>query len=141
MPAAHVASPSLRRREQRKAPTSILGGVRVVGMPIRAAATSLPELAVTLAALRLSALDLAIGSRPGNNLFNIVVMARRRKGDGLGRRCDRRAGTTARNARPRRRSSDPTGPPSIVRSTPFAARASMTRCRHALLLHLTRDKP
>jgi cation:H+ antiporter len=40
-----------------------------------AAATSLPELAVTLAALRLRAPDLAIGNLLGSNLFNVAVLA------------------------------------------------------------------
>ncbi|MGL6110955.1 MAG: sodium:calcium antiporter [Rubrivivax sp.] len=47
----------------------------VVGTLVLAAATSLPELAVTLAALRLRALDLAIGNLLGSNLFNVVVLA------------------------------------------------------------------
>jgi cation:H+ antiporter len=38
-------------------------------------ATSLPEIAVSLAALRLRALDLAIANLLGSNLFNIVVLA------------------------------------------------------------------
>lgn len=37
--------------------------------------TSLPEIAVTLAALRLGALDLAIANLLGSNLFNIAVLA------------------------------------------------------------------
>jgi cation:H+ antiporter len=47
----------------------------VVGTLMLAGATSLPELAVTLAALRLGALDLAIGNLLGSNLFNVVVLA------------------------------------------------------------------
>lgn len=46
-----------------------------VGTLFLAAATSLPEMAVTLAALRLRALDLAIANLLGSNLFNIVVLA------------------------------------------------------------------
>jgi cation:H+ antiporter len=38
-------------------------------------ATSLPEIAVSLAALRLRALDLAIANLLGSNLFNVVVLA------------------------------------------------------------------
>ena len=38
-------------------------------------ATSLPEIAVTLSALRLGALDLAIANLLGSNLFNLVVLA------------------------------------------------------------------
>lgn len=46
-----------------------------VGTLLLAAATSLPEMAVTLAALRLRALDLAIANLLGSNLFNIAVLA------------------------------------------------------------------
>jgi Sodium/calcium exchanger protein len=47
----------------------------LVGTLMLAAATSLPELAVTLAALRLRAPDLAIANLLGSNLFNIAVLA------------------------------------------------------------------
>lgn len=40
-----------------------------------ALATTLPEMAVTLSALRLGALDMAIANLLGSNLFNIVVLA------------------------------------------------------------------
>jgi cation:H+ antiporter len=46
-----------------------------VGTLIIAGATSLPELVVTLSALRLGALDMAIASLLGSNLFDIVVLA------------------------------------------------------------------
>ena len=46
-----------------------------VGTVFMAVATTLPEMAVTLGALRLGALDLAIGNLLGSNLFNIVVLA------------------------------------------------------------------
>jgi cation:H+ antiporter len=46
-----------------------------VGTLVLAAATSLPELAVTLAALRLRAPDLAIANLLGSNLFNVVLLA------------------------------------------------------------------
>lgn len=46
-----------------------------VGTLWLAFATSLPEIAVTLAALRLGALDLAIANLLGSNLFNVVVLA------------------------------------------------------------------
>ena len=46
-----------------------------VGTLFVAAATSLPELAVTVAALRIGALDMAIGNLLGSNLFNIVILA------------------------------------------------------------------
>lgn len=40
-----------------------------------AMATTLPELAVTLSALRLGALDMAIGNLLGSNLFNVTIVA------------------------------------------------------------------
>jgi len=46
-----------------------------VGTLWLAFATSLPEIAVTLSALRMGALDLAIANLLGSNLFNIVVLA------------------------------------------------------------------
>lgn len=46
-----------------------------VGTLFIAAATSVPELVVTLSALRLGAVDLAIGNLLGSNLFDIVVLA------------------------------------------------------------------
>lgn len=46
-----------------------------VGTMLVAGATSLPELAVTVAALRLGALDMAIGNVLGSNLFDVVVLA------------------------------------------------------------------
>ena len=46
-----------------------------VGTLFIAAATSLPELAVTVAALRIGALEMAIGNLLGSNLFNIVILA------------------------------------------------------------------
>jgi cation:H+ antiporter len=46
-----------------------------VGTLWLAFATSLPEIAVTLSALRLRALDLAIANLLGSNLFNIAVLA------------------------------------------------------------------
>ena len=45
------------------------------GTVLMAVVTTLPEMAVTLGALRLGALDLAIGNLLGSNLFNIVVLA------------------------------------------------------------------
>jgi cation:H+ antiporter len=47
----------------------------LVGSPFVALATSLPELAVTLSALRLGALDMAIGNLLGSNPFNVVIIA------------------------------------------------------------------
>jgi len=46
-----------------------------VGTLFVAMATSLPELAVTVAALRIGALDMAIANLLGSNLFNIVILA------------------------------------------------------------------
>lgn len=46
-----------------------------VGTLFVAFVTSLPELVVTLAALRLGAIDMAIGNLLGSNLFNIMVFA------------------------------------------------------------------
>ena len=45
-----------------------------VGTLFVAFATSLPELVTTLAALRIGALDMAIGNLLGSNLFNIVIL-------------------------------------------------------------------
>ncbi|MCC2095808.1 MAG: sodium:calcium antiporter [Hyphomicrobiales bacterium] len=50
-------------------------GQAFVGSLFVAAATSLPELAVTIAALRIRALDLAIANLLGSNLFNILILA------------------------------------------------------------------
>ncbi len=46
-----------------------------VGTLFVAIATSLPELAVTVAALRIGALDMAIANLLGSNLFNIFILA------------------------------------------------------------------
>lgn len=46
-----------------------------VGTLLIAAATSVPELVVTLSALRLGAVDMAIGSLLGSNLFDILILA------------------------------------------------------------------
>lgn len=46
-----------------------------VGTLFVAAATSMPELAVSLSALKLGALDLAIGNLLGSNLFDMVLIA------------------------------------------------------------------
>lgn len=45
------------------------------GTLFAAFATSLPELVVTIAALRLGAVDMAVGNLLGSNLFNMVVLA------------------------------------------------------------------
>ncbi|MEO8653137.1 MAG: sodium:calcium antiporter [Ramlibacter sp.] len=46
-----------------------------VGSLFMAFVTTLPELAVTVAALRLGALDIAIGNLLGSNLFNVTIIA------------------------------------------------------------------
>src|SRR5512143_716859 len=46
-----------------------------VGTLFVAAITSAPEVAVTVAALRMGAIDLAIGNLFGSNLFNIAILA------------------------------------------------------------------
>jgi cation:H+ antiporter len=46
-----------------------------VGNLFLAASTSLPEIAASLAAIRLGAIDLAIGNVLGSNLFNILLLA------------------------------------------------------------------
>jgi len=46
-----------------------------VGSLFVALVTTLPEMAVTLSAVRLGALDMAIGNLLGSNLFNITIIA------------------------------------------------------------------
>lgn len=46
-----------------------------VGTLLIAAATSVPELVVTISALRLKAVDMAIGNLLGSNLFDVLVLA------------------------------------------------------------------
>ena len=46
-----------------------------VGTVFVAAATTLPEMAVTVSAIRIGALDLAIGNLLGSNLFNVAIVA------------------------------------------------------------------
>ncbi len=46
-----------------------------VGTLFVAAVTSLPEFVVTIAALRMGALDMAIANLLGSNLFNMLVLA------------------------------------------------------------------
>jgi cation:H+ antiporter len=50
-------------------------GQSFVGTLLVAAATSLPEAASTIGALRIGAIDLAIGNLLGSNLFNILILA------------------------------------------------------------------
>jgi cation:H+ antiporter len=46
-----------------------------VGTVFMAVVTTLPEMAVTLGALRVGALDMAIGNLLGSNLFNVTILA------------------------------------------------------------------
>lgn len=46
-----------------------------MGTVLMAGVTTLPEIAVTLGALRLGALDMAIGNLLGSNLFNVAILA------------------------------------------------------------------
>lgn len=46
-----------------------------VGTLFAALATSLPELVVTIAAVRIGAVDMAIGDLLGSNMFNILILA------------------------------------------------------------------
>ncbi len=46
-----------------------------VGTLLLAASTSFPEVAVSMAALRIGAVDLAVANLLGSNLFNIVILA------------------------------------------------------------------
>lgn len=46
-----------------------------IGLILLATVTSLPELAVTIAAFRMGALDMAIANLLGSNLFNIFILA------------------------------------------------------------------
>lgn len=50
-------------------------GQSFVGTLLVAGATSLPEAASTIGALRMRAIDLAIGNLLGSNLFNILILA------------------------------------------------------------------
>lgn len=50
-------------------------GQSFVGTLLVAAITSAPEVAVTISALRIGALDMAIANLLGSNLFNIIILA------------------------------------------------------------------
>jgi cation:H+ antiporter len=50
-------------------------GQGLVGTLFIAVATSLPEVAVSIAAVRMGSIDLAVGNVLGSNLFNILVLA------------------------------------------------------------------
>jgi cation:H+ antiporter len=55
--------------------TAMGWGQSFVGTLLVAAATSLPEAASTIGALKVGAVDLAIGNLFGSNLFNILILA------------------------------------------------------------------
>ena len=55
-----------------------------VGSLVVALTTSLPELVLTVAALRLAAVDMAIGNLLGSNLFNVAILALDDLADGPG---------------------------------------------------------
>ena len=68
--------PPLRQAVTRFAMAAAMGWNRTfVGSLFVALVTSLPELAVTLSALRIGALDMAIGNLLGSNLFNVAIIA------------------------------------------------------------------
>lgn len=50
-------------------------GQTFVGTLLMAASTSLPELVVSISALRIGAVDIAVGNLFGSNLFNIFILA------------------------------------------------------------------
>lgn len=50
-------------------------GKSFVGTLFLAASTSLPEMAVSIAAIRMGAIDLAVGNLLGSNIFNILILA------------------------------------------------------------------
>jgi cation:H+ antiporter len=59
-------------------PIELLGGrvlgKTVVGLSFLAAATSLPEIATSITAVRINNLDMALGNVFGSNMFNILVL-------------------------------------------------------------------
>lgn len=50
-------------------------GNSFIGTVLVAASTSLPEITVSIAAVRLGSVDIAIGNLLGSNLFNILILA------------------------------------------------------------------
>jgi cation:H+ antiporter len=69
-----AAGPRLADTAARLADRSGLGGT-FVGSTLVAFTTSLPELVASVAAVRLGALDLAIGNTFGSNAFNMILFA------------------------------------------------------------------
>ena len=68
------AAPSLARTADELARVTGLGGT-FVGTTLVAATTSLPEIVTTTAALRMGAVNLAIGNVFGSNTFNMVILS------------------------------------------------------------------
>ena len=50
-------------------------GQSFIGTLLLAASTSLPEVAVSIAAIRMGSVDMAVGNLMGSNLFNIFILA------------------------------------------------------------------
>ncbi len=69
-----IAGPFLAHAADALAKQTGLGGT-FVGTTLVAFSTSLPELVASLAALRMGALDLAIGNVFGSNAFNMILLA------------------------------------------------------------------
>jgi cation:H+ antiporter len=69
-----LAGPALRRNGDVIAEKAGLSGNRI-GLVLLASATSLPELVVTVAALRIGAPDMAIANLLGSNLFDMAIVA------------------------------------------------------------------
>ena len=69
-----LAGIRLTRSGETIAEVTGLGGAWV-GAVFIAIATSLPELAVSLAAIRMGAIDMAVGNILGSNLFNILILS------------------------------------------------------------------
>ena len=51
-----------------------LGGL-LVGSILIAGATSLPELAIDISAVRMGSIDLAVGDLVGSSIFNLLILA------------------------------------------------------------------
>lgn len=68
-----IAGPLVARCAEGIAQTSGLGDT-FVGVLLLGGATSLPELVVSLAAVRLGAYDVAVGNLFGSNAFNMVIL-------------------------------------------------------------------
>ncbi len=50
-------------------------GTSFIGTMLVAASTSLPEIAVSIAAVRIGSIDLALGNLLGSNIFNMLILA------------------------------------------------------------------